>query len=80
MTTELLARSIIYTLCGLAVLGAAFWWGWDQRTKLALKLEFFSVTNKQWNDYDRFIQKNGHPPKKGHVLHLASGTIDGANE
>lgn len=67
MSIELLARAVVYALAILAVVAAAFWWGWDQRTKLALKIEHFGITNKRWVAYDDYLRKEGRPPTRADI-------------
>jgi hypothetical protein len=39
----------------LAMAGA-FWWGWDVRERLAMKLEYFRITNRAWVAYDEKLR------------------------
>lgn len=55
---ELVLRSVAYAFGGVAVLAAAVWWGWDLRGRLAEKLEFFRITNRQWHDYDAALKSS----------------------
>ena len=64
---EIVTRSLIYAGCALAVLAGCFWWGWDQRTKLALKLEHFRVTTRAWDAYDEYLKKEGKPPARAEL-------------
>jgi hypothetical protein len=66
MTIELIARSTIYILVTLVLLAGAFWWGWDMRARLALKLEYFRITNRQWADYDTQLKK-GELPRRAEL-------------
>lgn len=61
---ELIGKTVVYALVGVAMLAGAFWWGWDQRERLALKLEHFDVSNTKWHAYDVHLKKEGHPPVK----------------
>lgn len=58
MTVELVARSVIYVLAALAVIASAVWWGWELRERLALKLEYFRITNRRWVDYDDELRRH----------------------
>lgn len=49
---ELILRSVVYAVGGVSVLAAAVWYGWELRERLAVKLEYFRLTNRQWADYD----------------------------
>lgn len=63
MNTEALVRGFAYALAAAAVLAAAFWYGWEQRTRLALKLEHFRISNRRWVEYDEELKANkGRPP------------------
>lgn len=52
MTLEASVNGFVYAVCACAVLAGAFWYGWELRTRLALKLEYFRVSNRRWVEYD----------------------------
>lgn len=76
MTAEYYAQGIVIGLLGVLLMAGAFWWGYQVRAKLAEKLEFWNVTNRQWHEYDEYHRRKGKPPKKGSVLYLQNGTDD----
>lgn len=56
---DLIARSVGYTVVALLVIAASVWWGYELRTRLALKLEHFRISNRAWTEYDEQLKKSG---------------------
>lgn len=52
MSFEVIVRGFGYAIALLALIGAAVWYGWELRERLAVKIEYFRITNRQWADYD----------------------------
>ena len=75
MSFEVIIRGFGYALALLALVGAAVWYGWELRERLAHKLEYFRITNRQWNEYDAQLRANhGKVPLRAeiHDLHRQS--------
>lgn len=58
MTPELLAQGAGYAFALFVGMAAAFWWGWDVRARLAEKLEYFRITNREWHRYDDALRSS----------------------
>lgn len=56
MTAEQLAQAFGYAIAVLVLMAGAFWWGWEVRERLALKIERFRVTNRSWVEYDEELK------------------------
>lgn len=69
MMSEAIAQGIGLTVAVVVGLAAAFWWGWECRGRLAEKLEYWKVTNRQWHAYDRDLKnsREGHVPLRAQV-------------
>lgn len=67
---EMILRSLIYAISAVAICAGCYWWGWEQRGRLALKLEYFRVGNQRWIDYDEELKRNKgkHPRAEMHAI------------
>lgn len=49
---ELIGKSVFFAVLVGCICGGFFHWGWQERAKLARKIEFFGITNTKWHQYD----------------------------
>lgn len=65
---ELVVRSVVYALIALMIAAGCFHWGWQQRERLALKLDYFRVSPTRWREYDDEVRAaKGTLPKKAEL-------------
>jgi hypothetical protein len=71
--TEPIVQGMGYAVAMIVLLAGAFWWGWECRARLAEKVEFFRISNRQWHEYDRELKasKEKHVPLRAqlHDIH-----------
>lgn len=73
MSLEVIVRGFGYAVAVFAVLAAAIWYGWELRERLAVKLEYFRITNRQWADYDAKLKANhGKVPLRGELHEITT--------
>ena len=68
---ELVTRALLYALAAAAVVGGSIHYGWQLRERLALKLEHFRITNRQWAEYDEQL-KSSRGRTRGQLVGLTS--------
>lgn len=51
------AKGIGYAVAAIVALAGAFWWGYEVRERLAVKLEYFRVSNRRWVEYDEQLKQ-----------------------
>lgn len=56
MTAEQVVQGIGFGFAIVMLMAGAFWWGWECRSRLAEKLEYFRTTNRDWHAYDRQLR------------------------
>ena len=56
MNTELIFQGFGYAIAMVALMAGSFWWGYETRTRLAEKLEYFRVTNRAWREYEEELR------------------------
>lgn len=64
MTAEQLVTGIGIAVAIVAAMAGAFWWGWECRARLAEKLEYFRITNRQWHQYDDELMASSETRKR----------------
>lgn len=57
MTPEQWMQGIGIGFAVIVAMAAAFFWGWDCRERLAVKIEHFRVSNRQWLEYDEALKQ-----------------------
>lgn len=69
MSAEVIAEGFGYAVAVLALLAGSFWWGWQLRGELSVKLEYFRITNRAWRRYDRDLRSSPahHVPLRGEI-------------
>jgi hypothetical protein len=69
MSAENYAQGIGFGFAIVALMAGAFFWGYEVRARLAEKLDYFRVTNRQWHEYDDELRasKNHRVPLRAEL-------------
>lgn len=71
MTPEQWMQGIGIGFAIVLAMAGAFWWGWAVREQLAIKLDFFRVSDRSWVEYDEQLKQ-----QRGKLLPLRAQLHD----
>lgn len=56
--SELIAQGVGYAVAVILLMLASGWYGWEIRTRLALKLAHFRISERDWAQYDEQLKQH----------------------
>ena len=80
MTPEQWTQGIGIGFAVVVAMAASFWWGWDSRERLSLKLEFFDVSDRNWRRHDELLKKSPRRKSLPHVGRRPRAKLHEINE
>jgi hypothetical protein len=64
VTPEQWMQGIGVAVAAVLLMAGAFWWGYEVRERLALKLEFFGISDRNWRRHDKVLADS---PRRRHL-------------
>lgn len=75
MSPEQWAQGIGFGFAIVIAMAGAFWWGWEVRERLALKLDYFHVKDRDWVRYDEQLKQ-----QRGKIVPSVRAELHDINE